>query len=201
MDYNSFNYNIERLKKCYEVYPETTCNELEQLVNRLEGFSYENKKSLLRGIDLIWLSRALFVIAILLLGIVNITKGEAFMYYFASLFFFAGLFVGLSIPGFGLIFLLSHGGIGLGLMIIPVVNAILKSPILSEEIGNSIYFSLYTALFTLIVAVLSTILYNLSPNFQNKKYSLPTILFLYFITIAIIQFIPIIYNIPIEIAI
>lgn len=201
MIYSSFDKNIKRLRKCYETNPNATLEELELLVGRLEGSSYEKKDGILGGIDPVWLSRVLFVFAILLLGLVGITnfQGQSFVYYFACVFFFAGLFIGLNVPGFGLIFLLSHGATGFGLITVPVVLQILSSPIMSEATGNSIYFLLYTALFTAIVAAMSTVLYNLSPNFRNKKYSLPMIFILYVITIAIIQFIPVIYNIPIEV--
>lgn len=201
MMHSSFDKNIEKLRKCYEANPNVTLEELDLLVSRLEGSSYEKKDGILSGVDPVWLSRVLFVFAVLLLGLVSVTnfQGQSFVYYFACLFFFAGVFIGLSVPGFGLIFLLSHGATGFGLITVPVVLQILESPIMSETIGNSIYFLLYTALFTAIVAAISTILYNLSFNFRNKKYSLPMIFILYVITIAIIQFIPVIYNIPIEI--
>ena len=198
---SSFEKNIERLRKCYEVNPNATFEELDLLVSRLEGTSYEKKDGILSGVDPVWLSRVLFVLAVLLLGLVGIAnfQGQSFVYYFACLFFFAGVFIGLNVPGFGLIFLLSHGATGFALITIPVVIEVLKSHIMSETAGNSIYFLLYTALFTAIVAAISTVLYNLSSNFRDKKYSLPMVFILYVITITIIQFIPVIYNIPVEV--
>ena len=159
---SSFEKNIERLRKCYEVNPNATFEELDLLVSRLEGTSYEKKDGILSGVDPVWLLG--------LVGIANF-QGQSFVYYFACLFFFAGVFIGLNVPGFGLIFLLSHGATGFALITIPVVIEVLKSPIMSETAGNSIYFLLYTALFTAIVAAISTVLYNLSSNFRDKKYS------------------------------
>ena len=40
---SSFEKNIERLRKCYEVNPNATFEELDLLVSRLEGTSYEKK--------------------------------------------------------------------------------------------------------------------------------------------------------------
>ena len=63
---SSFEKNIERLRKCYEVNPNATFEELDLLVSRLEGTSYEKKDGILSGVDPVWLSRVLFVLAVLL---------------------------------------------------------------------------------------------------------------------------------------
>ena len=55
---------------------------------------------------------------IFLISITNISYGseQFMMYFFGTVFFLAGLFIGLNVPVFGIIFLFSHGGSGFGII-------------------------------------------------------------------------------------
>ena len=201
--------NDSRYKEClnkmdnyYKSNPDITINELEKTIYNIEynvltkDSSISPKKIL--DIDIVWIYRVAFVIIVLAIGLVDIINNSFDgTYYFGAAFYLAGLFIGLNTKGVGLIFLLSHGGTGLGIMLVPTILNILKSPLMSDLANNSIMSLLVIAFIAIVVAILITVFYNLSDQFKNKNYSLPVILLLYMIGIVIIKVIPIIYNIHI----
>ena len=201
--------NDSRYKEClnkmdnyYKSNPDITINELEKTIYNIEynvltkDSSISPKKIL--DIDIVWIYRVAFVIIVLAIGLVDIINNSFDgTYYFGAAFYLAGLFIGLNTKGVGLIFLLSHGGTGLGIMLVPTILNILKSPFMSDLANNSIMSLLVIAFIAIVVAILITVFYNLSDQFKNKNYSLPVILLLYMIGIVIIKVIPIIYNIHI----
>lgn len=201
--------NDSRYKEClnkmdnyYKSNPDITINELEKTIYNIEynvltkDSSISPKKIL--DIDIVWIYRVAFVIIVLAIGLVDIINNSFDgTYYFGAAFYLAGLFIGLNTKGVGLIFLLSHGGTGLGIMLVPTILNILKSPLMSDLANNNIMSLLVIAFIAIVVAILITVFYNLSDQFKNKNYSLPIILLLYMIGIVIIKVIPIMYNIHI----
>lgn len=202
MNDNKYKEYLNKIDKYYKSNPDITINELEKTTYNIEyniltkDSNVTSKKIL--DIDMIWIYRVAFVIIVLAIGLVDIINNSFDgTYYFGAAFFLAGLFIGLNTKGVGLIFLLSHGGIGLGIMLVPTILNILKSPFMSDLANNSIMSLLVIAFIAIVVAILMTVFYNLSNLFKNKNYSLPVILLLYMIGIVIIKVIPIIYNIHI----
>lgn len=134
-----------------------------------------------------------FVILCALLGLVNAFNSNIDMdislYYFGILFFLAGLFVGLSFKSFGLIFLFTHGGTGLGLMLIPIIkNLELKMYLTDNPTFLLIYLRII--IIAIILAIILTVLYNLNDRLKDniKIYSL--IFILYLIAITMVVFLP-----------
>ena len=132
-----------------------------------------------------------FVILCALLGLVNAFNSNIDMdisrYYFGILFFLAGLFVGLSFKSFGLIFLFTHGGTGLGLMLIPIIkNLELKMYLTDNPTFLLIYLRII--IIAIILAIILTVLYNLNDRLKDniKIYSLIFILYLLAITMVVI---------------
>lgn len=194
---------LEEIEESYKKYPNNTIKELEKAVynmqynNNMKDSGICSKKFL--DVDVVWLYRVGFVIIVLATGLVSIFNNSFDgAYYFGAIFYLAGLFVGLSAKGVGLVFLLSHGGTGLGLMIGPTIKNIIESPLMSDLANNNIMNLLVIAFIAIVVAILMTVFYNLSEKFKSKSYSLPVILLLYLIGIVIIKVIPIIYNIHVE---
>lgn len=134
-----------------------------------------------------------FVILCALLGLVNAFNSNIDMdislYYFGILFFLAGLFVGLSFKSFGLIFLFTHGGTGLGLMLIPIIkNLELKMYLTDNPTFLLIYLRII--IIVIILAIILTVLYNLNDRLKDsiKIYSL--IFILYLLAITMVVFLP-----------
>lgn len=203
MNDDKYKESLNKINKYYKENPDITTNELEKAVYNIEYniLMKNNDVKNSKGIDIepVWLYRIGFVILILLIGLIDIAYGNFDgNYYFACIFFLAGLFVGLYVRGFGLIFLLSHGLSGLALMIGPTIKSILSSPIITDLANKSILFFIVIGIIALITAFLMTALYNLSNKIQNNKYSLLIIFILYIFGILIIKLIPIIYGISVN---
>lgn len=203
MNDNRYKECLNKIDKYYKSNPDITTNELEKTIYNIEynvltkNSSVGPKKIL--DVDIIWIYRVAFVIIVLAIGLVDILNNSFDgTYYFGAIFYLAGLFIGLNIKGVGLIFLLSHCGTGIGIMLVPTIISIFKSPLMSDLANNNIMSILVIAFIAIVVAILMTVFYNLSDQFKNKNYSLPVILLLYIIGIVIIKIIPIIYNIRID---
>lgn len=202
MNDNRYKECLNKIDKYYKSNPDITTNELEKTIYNIEynvltkNSSVGPKKIL--DVDIVWIYRVAFVIIVLAIGLVDILNNSFDgTYYFGAAFYLAGLFIGLNIKGVGLIFLLSHGGIGIGIMLVPTIINIFKSPLMSDLANNNIMSILVIAFIAIVVAILMTVFYNLSDQFKNKNYSLPVILLLFMVGIVIIKIIPIIYNIHI----
>ena len=203
MNDNRYKECLNKIDKYYKSNPDITTNELEKTIYNIEYNVLTKNSSIgpkkILDVDIIWIYRVAFVIIVLAIGLVDILNNSFDgTYYFGAIFYLAGLFIGLNIKGVGLIFLLSHGGTGIGIMLVPTIINILKSPLMSDLANNNIMSILVIAFIAIVLAILMTIFYNLSDQFKNKNYSLPVILLLYMIGIVIIKIIPIIYNIHID---
>lgn len=202
MNDNRYKECLNKIDKYYKSNPDITTNELEKTIYNIEYNVLTKNSSIgpkkILDIDIVWIYRVAFVIIVLAIGLVDILNNSFDgTYYFGAAFYLAGLFIGLNIKGVGLIFLLSHGGIGIAIMLVPTIINIFKSPLMSDLANNNIMSILVIAFIAIVVAILMTVFYNLSDQFKNKNYSLPVILLLYMIGIVIIKIIPIIYNIGI----
>ncbi len=203
MNDNRYKECLNKIDKYYKSNPDITTNELEKTIYNIEYNVLTKNSSIgpkkILDVDIVWIYRVAFVIIVLAIGLVDILNNSFDgTYYFGAIFYLAGLFIGLNIKGVGLIFLLSHGGTGIGIMLVPTIINILKSPLMSDLANNNIMSILVIAFIAIVLAILMTVFYNLSDQFKNKNYSLPVILLLYMIGIVIIKIIPIIYNIHID---
>lgn len=153
----------------------------------------EEKKRYKKNIEKI--SIIAIVIGLLLIGLLNINMCVS--YYFGLAFLLGGFFVTLIDDPFVLIFLFSHGLTGLGIIVIPVLSSIFKSPVISDISVNFVSYIIIACIF-LLIGFISAILYNLSYRVKciNNIKILPFLLL--FIGILIIYIIPWIYGINIE---
>lgn len=213
-DYDEFYKRVNNLKLEYKNNPDETLKQMDGILNTLKQLGMkentkkeiekpENEKISLveiikeviekKGINTIYI--AVFIILIVLLGFINSFE-NMFMYYFGVVFFIAGLLIGIFVPYGGVIFLFSHGATGLGIMLIPKVSAILKSPVLTD--GNTLIIKfLILAVIAAIMGFILTSLYNFSEKFKKSKKSMPIILGLFLLAILIVQLVPVIFSIPI----
>ena len=192
-----FDSEIEKLRVIYNEKPTETINEINKAIINLKNETNEDvpeKKYSRRAVI-----SGLFAVCIFLISITNINYGseQFMMYFFGTVFFLAGLFIGLNVPVFGIIFLFSHGGTGLGIMCFTKINKILQSPIMTDNPTN-LQNLLVLGVGLIVIGIISTIFYNVSKKIRDKKYSLIIILAMFAIGIAIIQLLPMIYNIPFE---
>lgn len=192
-----FDSKIEKLRELYNLKPTETINEINKAIINLKNGKSESfeevknsNKALISGI---------FAVCIFLISITNIKYGsdQFMMYFFGTIFFLAGLFVGLNVPVFGIIFLFSHGVTGLGVMCASKIKSILESPLMTDSPTNLQYL-LVLGVGLIVAGIISVIFYNVSYKIKEQKYSLLIILAIFAAGIAIIQVLPMIFNIPIE---
>ena len=105
---------------------------------------------------------------ILSLGFLNINNIG--MYVFGWVFFVAGMLIGMFVPGFGLIFFLSHGCTGLGLMLNALDIGVIYNNILSASDSIKIFFG--GSILVLIVLTIIFVIMNNFPKNREKKYFL-----------------------------
>lgn len=182
---NELDKTINDLKELYNDNPKETLNRSQKVLNEL----YRNRNE-----GNIMLPCILFSISIELLGFLNNNSVPIFLYVTCSMFFLAGIFVGLFKKYTGILFLFLFGMImGFGEMYFPIINDALNSPIMTD---NPILMKLLIIILLvfIILGIIGTIFYNVSEEIKEKKYSLEIILLLYFIGLVLIELLPIIFN-------
>ena len=101
-----------------------------------------------------------------------------FIYLFGMVFFFAGLFIGLKAPVFGLLFLVTHGGSGLFIMILSFLGGLdnelfdfknfFNNPVFSDGgVPSNLKFYLGTVATIFIISLLYTIIHNFSSTMKE----------------------------------
>ena len=116
--------------------------------------------------DILYMSLVLLIIAVL--GLINIRNFP--IYLFGLVFFAAGLFVGLYVKGFGIIFLFSHGGVGFGMMIYALLlDRFSESSLTDLSFNMKIYLGIMVLM--IIGGFLGVIIYNLSETLNKNKYN------------------------------
>ena len=174
---------IDELHKRYETDPVSAVNLLSDSINRLKPRKIVlNEKQI--NIILMVLITALTVFSTF------ICAESLSMQIFGSIFFFAGLFIGLYIPGFGLIFLLSHGLTGLYLMNQDIFSKLVDNPVLSDP---SSYMTKYLSItsIVLICAFIATVAHNIFvKKVREIKYIRPIILLLWLAGLVLFRLIP-----------
>ena len=189
----SFDKYVEELYKINTENPKRAEQIAKQGLEEL-GLESSVKTSPLLGIDMEWAGVVIVCILIALCGFLVPDIKQIALYFFGMIFFFAGLFVGLTVPVFGLIFLVTHGGTGLFMMIstmfgeftgdITEVETVFNNPAFTDGgMPNNIklYLGITKAIF--ITALIYSILHNLSPRLKENKKHMIIILTLYLLFI------------------
>ena len=194
-----FNKYIDRLYTKYDENPSKTLEEVRSLLLRLGDNldSINEKKSFLKDIGKEKLYTIIIISFIVLIGLSNITNIDSHipgpLYFFGLIFFLAGYYVSQGVPIFGLIFLFSHGGTGLFIMISSMAGDILTSPVIEDLSRNMQIYLLFTSAL-LVVAIFMCIFNNLSKTLKNRRYYKIIPLFIFSIALLLVRLIPIVIN-------
>lgn len=181
----NFDDKLNKIKELHDKSPMVIDYEIDYIISKYDREGKIDPKKLK-----VYLS-VVFIILCALLGLVNVFNSnidiDISLYYFGILFFLAGLFVGLNVKSFGLIFLFTHGGAGLGLMLIPIIKNLELKVYLTD---NPTFLLIYLRIIiiAIILAIILTVLYNLNDRLKDniKIYSLIFILYLLAITMVVI---------------
>ena len=187
-----FEENINKITKEFEKNKRGTNAKLERVL--LEIRKEKNETSI---IDVLKLHKeqtitGVLIIILLLLGLFSIsTNSESMiMYYFGMVFFLAGFFIGTSQESkMVIIFLFSHGGTGIALMLGSLLYPIFDSPLLSDMPTKLIIVLIIIFGLVLIAFILETI-FNIAERFDTRKAYVPFLLGIFTTAVFIATFIP-----------
>ena len=194
MEDNQFEKYMKLLRESYEKKPKNTLIEMEIILKKLHMITNQNSESILQSFSKAFKEISFFPVFIIicfivssLIGLFQIQNYE--MYLFGEVFFFAGLGVGLFVPAFGLLFLMSHGGTGFCLMIGSLLSDFITSPIWSDNpVGLYFYFGIMIVI--LIGAVIISIVHNLSASVKKNRKIFYLIGILYLIILLMAGILP-----------
>lgn len=182
---NSFDEKLNKIKELHDKNSMIIDHEVDYIISKYGTERKIDPKKLKT-----YMSVTFFILCALL-GLVNVFNSnidiDISLYYFGILFFLAGLFIGLNVKSFGLIFLFSHGMTGLGLMLIPIIKSLeLKVYLTDSPTFLLIYLGII--IIAVILAIILTVLYNLNDRLKDniKIYLLIFILYLLSITMVVI---------------
>lgn len=190
---NEFDWYIEELNKIY-VYDKGRAKKIARRGLKDLGLLKETISFKSLGIDKEISIIVIICILITLCCFLTPNASSLMMYIFGVIFFLVGIFVGLEVTVFGLIFLFSHGGSGLAIMILSLFgmgdssdfNQIFNNPVFTDGgIPKNMLIYLCVLALVFISAIIYTIFHNLSPTLKQNKKHMIRILLLYFIAILL----------------
>jgi hypothetical protein len=160
---------------------------MDKLIERTNNYKFHK----VFGLDL-----DVFILGALLFLCCGLAPGGGIVFYiFGFLFFICGLSAALNAKGFGLIFLVSHGGIGYSFMLSSFISNT-NSPFSFTKLINHpsftdggvptnvmIYFIVFAII--LLLAIVLTVLHNLFDKMKKDKIYLRIVLSLYLISIVL----------------
>ena len=181
MNDEEFEKDISLLRESYLIKPKNTQIELEIALHKLGVLprKVSNPLSFKEIVSDIDFNLFIDVVLIILIGIVGLFHLSSFpIYIFGVVFFVAGLFIGMNQKGFGLLFLVTHGGVGFYIMMSSLLENVFKSPKLTDP-SYMIYFYFGIMIILGIVAIGMVFLRNLSDKMKSYHRTTHIILFLF----------------------
>lgn len=195
---SDFEERIKELRRLHDLNPNETINMLDKVIDNtnlynLASSSLESPKTgVIQEIGGIKLAYIVIITILVFSGFLNFGE-NTMLHFFGLVFFLAGFFIGKSLPGFGLIFLFSHGCTGLGLMIGGLFSLDFYQALMSDMTrGIQIYFAI--GIVVIVVAIFTMIFYNLSATLR-KNDKIPVIsLSLFTLSVVMANIFPYIYT-------
>lgn len=184
---------FNQIEKIYEKNPRFVIEELNNLIHKAEDDIYKNKSlidRLFADKDKELVLSIFLMIIIAFLGLLTLNNIESLpIYFFGLAFFLAGINIGFSEKGFGLIFLFSHGGTGIAIMMGSLLYKALESSLFTDG-GRNLIIYLIISIVIVVIGFLMTVVYNLSDYVRNKRYMKSYILLIFIIGIAMAGIFP-----------
>lgn len=184
-DDNRFNLYLAQITDAFHRNPVSTKDIINRYLDNVDyGKKKKNKITVGKYANILLL--VIVCVGILALGLVNIEKYP--MYFFGFIFFVAGMLIGTFVPGFGIIFLISHGMSGFGLM----VSALDLSNYLMLLSDTPAFYS--TLLGIIVIGLFSfgvffAIIHSLG-KLKDKKYGICYSFICFFLLFLILVLIP-----------
>ena len=112
---------------------------------------------------------SILIFLIALIGLFNFF--EYGWYFFSFCFFLAGYYCGLKVKGIGVVFLFTHGLIGIGAMIYILIGSVFENPTMQDNATN-VYIYIGIAVIFILISFFEVVIYNLSDKLNEKKFML-----------------------------
>lgn len=195
---NDFEKKIKELRQLYEENPKEIMDILNKDIdnvssNHAECNNFEAlKPSVFKEVGGVKLGYIIIITILVFSGFINFGE-NTIMHFFGLIFFLAGFFCSKGVPGFGLVFLFSHGCTGLGLMLGGIFSRDFYQGIITDITkGIQIYFTI--GIIAIIAAIFMMLFYNLSSTFRKNE-KIPVIsLGLFTLPVIMINLLPYIYS-------
>lgn len=162
--YDEFEMYKEKLDEMYEKDPEKATMEAYNSLVRLGAINGKTKKL---SDGNFWIVCIVSVcVVIFLLGLFNIKS--IMLYLFGFVFFVAGMCISLQADKGSVLFVFSHGGTGLGIMIGSLVSGIIDNPLFTDG-GTNLYVYLVICGLLLLGGFLFVAISSLLNDVNMKK--------------------------------
>lgn len=187
-----FEENINKITKEFEKNKRGTNAKLERALLEIKKEKNEMSINEVLNLHKEKVITGILIVILLLLGLFSISTNpeSMIMYYFGMVFFLAGFFIGTNQDSkMVIIFLFSHGGTGLALMLGSLLYPIFDSPILSDMPTKLTIVLIIIFGLALIGFILETI-FNVAERFDTHKAYVPFLLGIFTTAVFIATFIP-----------
>ena len=172
----------EKLKEFYKKYPHLMDEHPSNKEGIIASLFYVSEKTLI----------IIMCIAFILIGLININSTMGFAYYAGLIFFLAGYFTGTNDKS-TLLFLYSHGVVGIIFMVASTFGTELYQTPLLQDGFTAVHAYYILSILILIVATVISTIRSIKLEFRWKKYSLLIPLVIYFIGMFMLELLPKIY--------
>lgn len=184
-DDNRFNLYLAQITDAFHKNPGSTKEIINGYLDSVD-YSNKNKNKITIGKYVNILLLVIVCLGILALGLFNIKNYS--MYLFGFVFFVAGMLVGSFFPVFGIIFLISHGMTGFGIM----VGALEVKNYLTLLSDAPAFFGILLGIIVIGLfgfGIFFTIIHSLG-KLKNKKYGICYSFICFFLLFLILVMIP-----------
>ena len=164
-----FNTYLNKINTAFQFNPSESTLIIKKYIDYVSSNNFKMNKGITinLGNNVKYLFLVIINVMILSLGFFNISNIG--LYVFGWIFFVAGMLIGMFVPGFGLIFFLSHGCTGLGLMLNSLdIGVIYNNIIIAPDNVKIILIGclLLLAVLTLVFVIMC----NFPKNRENKYF-------------------------------
>lgn len=172
---DELNKSIEIIKQEYEKCPNRVNRKMQIVAKEIKADNINSRLSLIDALEKFMLklkiSDVIFYTLIVFICLLAPISEEGLPgYLFGIIFLLAGLFIGLYLKGFGLIFLFSHGATGLGIMIGTLLTTIPESGTILLSNSETSKIIIGAIVILILITIISTVIHNLSDDIRKIKY-------------------------------
>ena len=191
-----FEQYISKIRVNYQKNPTETINVLDSVLNTLneDEKNSESKQFKILDLDSEKTQIVLYIFSLVILAFMSLFHigGEnpegIEIYLFSMIFLIAGQTIGTFLPYFGIIFLFSHGGTGIGIMMSTFLGTIFNNPRMTDNPPKLLIIYIGISIFLIVIGFLITVLRNLSNYLKTKQFVVYLPILLYIVGVGMVAY-------------